>query len=106
MKEVGAFEAKTRLGQLLDFVEAGEEVAITRRGNVVAKLVPPGAPGIDLGRARLAARGLPAAPSHSRARRACAQARWCRSRWGGIEGAGQDVAAGKADQAARKERSS
>lgn len=41
MKEVGAFEAKTRLGQLLDWVEAGEEVVITRRGKVVARLVPP-----------------------------------------------------------------
>jgi prevent-host-death family protein len=41
MKEVGAFEAKTRLGQLLDRVEAGDQVAITRRGKVVAHLVPP-----------------------------------------------------------------
>lgn len=42
MKEVGAFEAKSRLGQLLDWVEAGEEVVITRRGKVVARMVPPG----------------------------------------------------------------
>lgn len=42
MKEVGAFEAKSRLGQLLDRVEAGEEVVITRRGKVVARMVPPG----------------------------------------------------------------
>ena len=42
MKEVGAFEAKTRLGQLLDLVEAGGEVVITRRGKAVARLVPPG----------------------------------------------------------------
>lgn len=41
MKEVGAFDAKTKLGQLLDWVEAGEEVVITRRGKVAAKLVPP-----------------------------------------------------------------
>lgn len=41
MKEVGAFEAKNRLGQLLDWVEAGEEVVITRRGKAVARLVPP-----------------------------------------------------------------
>jgi prevent-host-death family protein len=41
VKEVGAFEAKTRLGQLLDWVEAGEEVVITRRGKVVARMVPP-----------------------------------------------------------------
>lgn len=58
MKEVGAFEAKTRLGQLLDWVEAGEEVVITRRGKVVAKLSRPDAPGIDRERARDAARGL------------------------------------------------
>jgi antitoxin (DNA-binding transcriptional repressor) of toxin-antitoxin stability system len=41
MREIGAFEAKNRLGQLLDWVEAGEEVIITRRGRAVA---PGGAP--------------------------------------------------------------
>jgi len=41
VKEVGAFEAKNRLGQVLDWVEAGEEVVITRRGKVVARVVPP-----------------------------------------------------------------
>jgi prevent-host-death family protein len=30
MKKVGAFEAKNRLGQLLDLVERGEEVVIIR----------------------------------------------------------------------------
>jgi prevent-host-death family protein len=40
MKEVGAFEAKNRLGTLLDWVEAGEEVVITRHGRPVARLVP------------------------------------------------------------------
>jgi len=40
MREIGAFEAKNRLGQLLDWVEAGEEVTITRRGRGVARLVP------------------------------------------------------------------
>ena len=44
MKEVGAFEAKSRLGRLLDWVEAGEEVTITRRGKAVARLVPPKSP--------------------------------------------------------------
>lgn len=58
MKEIGAFEAKTKLGQLLDWVEAGEQVVITRRGKIVAKLVPPGEPGIDRARARSAARSL------------------------------------------------
>ncbi len=41
MKEIGAFEAKTRLGQLLDWVEAGEEVVITRRGKPVARMISP-----------------------------------------------------------------
>jgi prevent-host-death family protein len=41
VREIGAFEAKNRLGQLLDLVEAGEEIVITRRGKVVAHMVPP-----------------------------------------------------------------
>jgi prevent-host-death family protein len=41
MTEVGAFEAKNTLSQLLDRVEAGEEIVITRRGRPVARLVPP-----------------------------------------------------------------
>jgi prevent-host-death family protein len=40
MIEVGAFEAKNTLGSLLDRVERGEEVVITRRGKPVARLVP------------------------------------------------------------------
>jgi prevent-host-death family protein len=36
---VGAFEAKTKLAELLDKVEAGESVTITRRGREVARLV-------------------------------------------------------------------
>ena len=36
---VGAFEAKTKLAELLDKVEAGESVTITRRGKEVARLV-------------------------------------------------------------------
>lgn len=35
---VGAFEAKTKLAELLDKVEAGETVTITRRGKAVAVL--------------------------------------------------------------------
>jgi prevent-host-death family protein len=41
MKEVGAFEAKNKLSALLDLVEQGEEVVITRHGREVARLVPP-----------------------------------------------------------------
>ena len=40
MREVGAFEAKNKFGTLLDWVEKGEEVVITRRGKVVARLIP------------------------------------------------------------------
>jgi antitoxin (DNA-binding transcriptional repressor) of toxin-antitoxin stability system len=58
MRQVGAFEAKARLAQLLDRVEAGEEVVITRRGKVVAKLVRPDAISIDRKRARNAVRRI------------------------------------------------
>jgi prevent-host-death family protein len=34
------YSAKANLSRLLDRVEAGEEVTITRRGRAVAKLVP------------------------------------------------------------------
>jgi prevent-host-death family protein len=37
---VGSFEAKTRLSALLEQVERGEVVTITRRGRPVARLVP------------------------------------------------------------------
>ena len=40
LRAVGAFEAKNKLGQLLDLVEQGEEVTITRHGKEVARLVP------------------------------------------------------------------
>ncbi len=40
MKIVGAFEAKNKLGHLLDLVEHGEEVTITRHGKEVARIVP------------------------------------------------------------------
>ena len=40
MREVGAFEAKTHLSELLAEVEAGGTVTITRRGKAVAQLMP------------------------------------------------------------------
>jgi len=40
MREIGAFEAKNTLGSLLDRVERGEEIVITRHGKPVARLVP------------------------------------------------------------------
>ena len=38
--EIGAFEAKNKLGMLLDRVEYGEEITITRHGKPIARLVP------------------------------------------------------------------
>jgi len=38
--EIGAFEAKNTLGALLDRVESGEEIVITRHGRRVARLIP------------------------------------------------------------------
>lgn len=38
--EIGAFEAKNKLGMLLDRVECGEEIVITRHGKPIARLVP------------------------------------------------------------------
>ena len=40
-KSVGVHEAKTNLSKLLERVLAGEEISITRRGEEVARLVPP-----------------------------------------------------------------
>lgn len=40
MREIGAFEAKTHLSELLAAVEAGERIVITRRGKAVAELRP------------------------------------------------------------------
>jgi prevent-host-death family protein len=52
---VGIHEAKTHLSQLLARAEAGEDIAIARRGEVVARLVPVRRPGrrelgLDAGR--------------------------------------------------------
>jgi prevent-host-death family protein len=40
MPQVGAYEAKTRLSQLLDRVAKGEEITITKHGVPVAVLAP------------------------------------------------------------------
>jgi len=40
MKQVGVYDAKTHLPRLLDEVERGETVTITRHGRPVARLVP------------------------------------------------------------------
>ncbi len=59
MREIGAFQAKNKLGQLLDWVEAGEEIVITRRGKAVAKLVS-ARPALDRQQAERAAAAIPA----------------------------------------------
>lgn len=56
MTTVGIFEAKNRLSELVERAARGEEIVITRRGEHVARLMPPRAPDA-LGQARnLAAR--------------------------------------------------
>ena len=54
-KEIGAFEAKTRLSELLDRVGQGEVYVITKRGRPIAELRPTAPPvrlqfGADAGR--------------------------------------------------------
>jgi prevent-host-death family protein len=53
MTQIGAFEAKNRLSELLRRAESGEEFAITNRGKVVARLLPP-QPAFDADQARAA----------------------------------------------------
>ncbi len=40
MQSIGAFEAKTHFSSLLEQVENGEEIIITKHGKPVAKLSP------------------------------------------------------------------
>ena len=54
MLQFGAFEAKNKLSSLLDLVEKGEQVIITRHGKPVARLVAPESED-DLRRQRIAA---------------------------------------------------
>ncbi len=42
METIGAFEAKTRLSELLDRASRGETIVITKHGHPVARLVPGG----------------------------------------------------------------
>jgi prevent-host-death family protein len=44
MTTVTAFEAKTRFGELLERVAAGEEIVITRHDKPVARVIPEGVP--------------------------------------------------------------
>ena len=47
MTKVSAFEAKTRFGELLERVAAGEEIVITRHDKPVARVIPEGLPRRD-----------------------------------------------------------
>ncbi len=60
MHTIGVFEAKNRLTALLDEVENGGEVVITRRGKPVARLIRAEF-GLNGDKARRAADGLRAA---------------------------------------------
>jgi len=42
MKEVGAYEAKTHLPKLLERVQRGERIVITKHGHPIAELIPVG----------------------------------------------------------------
>lgn len=57
MREVGTLEARNSFSSLLERVERGEEITITRHGRPVARLVPAG-PKRDVEKARTAVRGL------------------------------------------------
>lgn len=46
-KTVGAYEAKTKFPALLDLVERGWEITITRHARNVARLVPADKPNVD-----------------------------------------------------------
>jgi prevent-host-death family protein len=47
MSKMTAFEAKTRFGELLQRVERGEEIVITRHDHSVARVVREGSPNLD-----------------------------------------------------------
>jgi len=64
MRQVGTFEAKNSLSALLDLVQAGEKIEITRNGKPVARLVP--VETRDIESARSAADGLRAIRARSR----------------------------------------
>jgi prevent-host-death family protein len=57
MREIGLFEAKNKFSALVEQVENGAEIIITRRGKAVARLVP-AEPGFDRKKAKRAAEGL------------------------------------------------
>ena len=47
MKELTAVEAKVRFGAVLEAVERGEEIVVTRNGKRIARIVPANEPGMS-----------------------------------------------------------
>lgn len=47
MQEFGAFDAKTHFSSLLEQVEKGAQIVITKHGKPVAKLIPVGRPSVE-----------------------------------------------------------
>jgi len=66
MREVGTLEARNSLSALIEQVEKGEEITITRHGKPVARLVPASHETSDIEKARQAAEGLRAIRARSR----------------------------------------
>ncbi|MEO5734695.1 MAG: type II toxin-antitoxin system prevent-host-death family antitoxin [Rubrivivax sp.] len=72
MTDIALYDAKNRLSELIHRVEAGEAIAITRRGKVVAHLVPASADDSDrraidaVARLRQTRAGVALGPLHSR----------------------------------------
>lgn len=58
MQKIGAFKAKTHFSSLLEKVEKGEHIIITKHGHPVAKLVPMGSTNRE--QAKLAIEGIKA----------------------------------------------
>lgn len=50
MRQIGSYEAKTHLAELLDATNQGETIIVTRRGEPIAKIEPyrPLPPSIDV----------------------------------------------------------
>ncbi len=67
MGGINLAEAKAHLSELLDRVEAGASIEITRRGKPVARLVPVGSPRkrIDIASLRSLTAALPAQPENA-----------------------------------------
>ena len=65
MNEFGAFEAKNKFSALLDRVERGEEIVITRHGQPVARLIP-NSGGIDRAQAQTAVERIRARAEHAK----------------------------------------